>query len=267
MAGESAGSRRSGLEDSLIVWALFVAAPGAADAFVGRLRQSLTHLEVRSLLAHRPPSPRPPAAPILSSMEARRCRVSRAATRSRRSRPRAAARAAGAARRRRADRGRADRARVGLRDARPVGGRPRVGCARPPRRADRARPGDRARAGRGQGHRRGQGRAAGRRLRARASPARRLAGRALDDPRAARHRRPADPPDGPPRARGAAGRDARHQEPRPARRDGLPGQRVVVAGQGGGALPRRGPAQRGRRDPRPQPPVGRPDARRPTTCT
>ena len=48
----------------------------------------------------------------------------------------------------------------------------------------------------------------------------------LDDPRPARRRGSADPPDGPPRARGAAGRDARHEEPRPARRDGLPGQRV-----------------------------------------
>ncbi len=40
----------------------------------------------------------------------------------------------------------------------------------------------------------------------------------LVDPRPGRHRRPPDPPDGPPRARGAAGRHPRHEEPRPAHR-------------------------------------------------
>ena len=115
--------------------------------------------------------------------------------------------------------------------------------------------------------RRGQGGPAGGRLRARSPAAGGLAGGALDDPRPARRRRPADPPDGPARARGAAGRDARHEEPRPARRDRLPGQRLVVAGPGRRAVPRRGPAQRGRHHPRPQPPVGRPDAVTRTTST
>ena len=76
-----------------------------------------------------------------------------------------------------------------------------------------------------------------------------------------------DPADGPSRARGAPGRDARHEEPRPARRDRLPGQRVGLAGPGRRAVPRRGAAQCRRGDPRPQPPVGRSDARRRTTCT
>ena len=145
--------------------------------------------------------------------------------------------------------------------------RPRRRRARPARRPDRARPRVGARARGGPRHRRGEGRPARRRVRARTPAAGRLAGRSLDDPRPARRRRPADPADGPPRARGAAGRDARHEEPRPARRDRLPGQRVVVAGPGRRAVPRRGPAQRRRGDPRPQPPVGRPDARRRTTCT
>ncbi len=39
---------------------------------------------------------------------------------------------------------------------------------------------------------------------------------------------------------------ARHEEPRPARRDGLPGQRQLVAGPRRRAVPRRGPAQRRR---------------------
>ena len=63
------------------------------------------------------------------------------------------------------------------------------------------------------------------RVRARPAAARRLAGRPLDDPLAARRRRPAGPPDGPPRARGAAGRAPQHEERRAPRRDGLPGQR------------------------------------------
>ena len=43
----------------------------AADACVGRVRCSLTHLEVRSLSAPRPPSPRPSLAPILGSSSGR----------------------------------------------------------------------------------------------------------------------------------------------------------------------------------------------------
>ena len=69
-----------------------------------------------------------------------------------------------------------------------------------------------------------------------------------------------DPPDGPARARGAAGRAARHEEPRAARRDGLPGQRQRLARARRRAVSRRRPAQRGERHPRPQPPLGRPDA-------
>ena len=44
-----------------------VGGAGAADAGVVGLRSSLTHLGVRSLACSPPPSPRPPAAPILSS--------------------------------------------------------------------------------------------------------------------------------------------------------------------------------------------------------
>ena len=117
------------------------------------------------------------------------------------------------------------------------------------------------------GCRRGEGGPARGGLRARAAAARRLADRALDDPRPARRRRPAGPPDGRARARGAARRHPRHEEPRPARRDRLPGQRVGVAGPGRRAVPGRGPPQRRGRDPRPQPPVAATRHRHPTTST
>ena len=105
------------------------------------------------------------------------------------------------------------------------------------------------------------------RVRARAAAARRLAGGPLVDPVAARRRGPPGAPDGPPRARGAAGRDPEHEERRAPRRDGLPGQRQRVAGPGRRAVPRRRPARRRGRDPRPQPPIRRPDAVARTTCT
>ena len=66
--------------------------------------------------------------------------------------------------------------------------------------------------------------------------------------------------DGPPRARGAPGAEPQREERRPARVDGLRGQRLRVAGAGGGAVPRPRPARRVRRRPVPQPPVRRPDA-------
>ena len=136
------------------------------------------------------------------------------------------------------------------------------------RRPDRAGARDGAGARGGARRRRGQGRPARRRVRARTAAAGRLAGRLAGrsaDPHDIADR--LDPADGPSRARGAAGRAARHEEPCPARRDRLPGQRVVVARPGRRAVPRRRPPQRGRRDPRPQPPVGRSDARPRTTCT
>ena len=179
----------------------------------------------------------------------------------------AAARAACPARRRWPDRGRTHRARVGFRDAWALRRRSRRGCAGDARWADRACPRDGARAGGRARDRRGERGPAGRRVRARAPAAGRLADGPLDDPWPARCRRPADPADGPARARGAPGRHARYEEPRAARRDRLPGQRQLVAGARRRALPRRGPAQRGGRDPRAQPsrPGTRP--RRPTICT
>ena len=181
---------------------------------------------------------------------------------------RAAARAAGPARRGRPDRGRADRAGLGS----GTRGRSAVDLAADAlaatRRPDRARPGDRPRARRrcpGSARRKAAQLVAAFELGRR--PARGLADRPLVDPRPARRRGPADPPDGPPRARGAAGRAARHEEPRAARRDRLPGQRQRLAGAGRGAVPRRRPAQRGGRDPRPQPPVAATRRRRRTTCT
>ena len=91
--------------------------------------------------------------------------------------------------------------------------------------------------------------------------ARRLAGRALVDPLAARRRGSARAPDGPPRARGAAGRDAEHEERR------APGRRRPTRATSSASLVRVGELFRdavrldaARRDPRPQPPIGRPDA-------
>ena len=87
---------------------------------------------------------------------------------------------------------------------------------------------------------------------------------ALDDPRPARRRRPADPPDGPPRARGAAGRACSTRRTTCcASRRSTRATCQLVAGPGRRAVPRRGPAQRGGRDPRPQPPVAATRRRRP----
>ena len=208
-----------------------------------------------------PPRLDPPRRP-------RRFRGGRCPGPERRSRPhdpraadrRTTTRAARPARAGRADGRGADRLAVGERRPWALRGGPRDGCPERPRRAGRA--GSRQRPGaRGHpGHRPGQGRPAPRRLRARASIDGRLAGRSLVDPRTARRRGPADPPDGPARARGAARRDPRHEEPRAARRDGLPGQRQLVAGPRRRAVSRRRPAQRRGHHPRPQPPERRPDA-------
>ena len=86
------------------------------------------------------------------------------------------------------------------------------------RRTDRSRPGDRPRAPGDPGRRLGPGGPARGGVRARPAAHGGLAGRALDGPLAGRRRRPADPPDGPARARGAPGRDAQHEERRPPRR-------------------------------------------------
>ena len=172
---------------------------------------------------------------------------------------RASARAPGPARPGRIDRRRADRPRLGLGRARCQRGRPGRGGARPPRRADRPRPGERPRA-RGDPRRRiREGGPAGGRVRARPAPPGRLAGRSLDDPLSGRRRRSAHPPDGPPRAGGAPDRPAQHQERRAQGGDRLPGQRLVEPGPGRRAVPGRGPAQRERAHPRPQPPEWRPD--------
>ena len=67
--------------------------------------------------------------------------------------------------------------------------------------------------------------------------------------------------DGPARARGAAGGPAQHQERRPARGHGLPGQRQLAPGPGRRAVPRRRPAQCLRRDPVHNHPSGDPTPR------
>ncbi len=170
------------------------------------------------------------------------------------------ARTARPARPGRADLRGADRAAVGERGPRPLGRGPRHGRAGRPRRPGRAGPARPSWSWRRSRGRRGQGGPARRRLRARPPTHGRLAGRSLVDPRPARHRRAADPADGPARARGAAGRDPRHEEPRAARPDRLPGQRQLVAGARRRALPRRRPAQCRERDPRAQPPQRRPHA-------
>ena len=140
-------------------------------------------------------------------------------------------------------------------------GRPRDGGPRPVRRPDRPRPCPEAGARGGAGRRRRAGGPAGRR------PSSSGGGSLADWPAGrwtirapARRRRPARAPDGPPRARGAAGRAPQHEERRAARGDRLPGQRLGRPRAGRRAVPRRGPARRRGHHPRPQPPVGRPDA-------
>ena len=73
--------------------------------------------------------------------------------------------------------------------------------------------------------------------------------------------------DGPPGARGAPGPQPQRQERGPAGVVGLRGERVGVAGAGGGAVPGRRPAGRERRRPRAQPPVRGPHAVTRTTST
>ena len=162
--------------------------------------------------------------------------------------------------RRRPDDRRADRPGLGLGRPRPGRGGPGGGGACPARRPRRSRPGGRARARRPAGRRHGEGGPADRLLRARPAAAGGLARRALDGPHSPGRRRPADPPDGPPGARGAARRAPQRQERRPQGGHRLPGERLGVPRPGRRALPRRRADQRGGRDPRPQPPLGRPHA-------
>ena len=180
----------------------------------------------------------------------------------------APARAPRRPRRGRPDDGRADRPRLGLGRARPRRGRPGGGGAGPPRRP--GRPGAR-RASSSSSTCPGVGAAKAAQLTASFELGRRL----LADWPAGRWtvRAPRDvadrliPPDGPPGARGAAGRPPQREERRAQGRDGLPGERLRLAGARRRAVPRRRADQRGGRHPRPQPPVGRPHAVARTTST
>ena len=165
-------------------------------------------------------------------------------------------------------RGRIDRPALGERDPRPVGGRPRGRRPGPPRRTDRPRSGDGAGAG---GSSMGSG-PLGRRS---SSPPSSSAGACWPTgrPGAGRSAGPHDVADRLILQMGRLEReelrvvmlDTKNHVLRVA--DGLPGQRLVIAGAGRRAVPRCRPAQRRGRDPGPQPPIGRPHARHPTTCT